>query len=449
MARKRSSLILLVLFIACAALGTFGLLRKRAEIRDAIETHKEALAEGEADARVEAAAALTARHDGWFSGELNAISDDIMDALAAGLGADDLETRTRAAETIAAWGAPADAVVRRLLRDDDDATRIAAAYALTIRPRPVLRTDLSTALRDSRVEVRSYAADALGRTPLPTLDEEMIADLVFRLWKDESAWARNAAAEALFNQDNWTGIPMLVNSLNGRFWTRFNAYERLTRIYRKLGKPLPPFYADGHAARRAAEVRAIEDAVLADPVLHARVLAQLAEFKSQIMTATRWTVHLMGRHVVGSLTDVLTGGGPQFADRQKAKFVRVHSAQGIADLADPAQSAPATYRENRPVLIETARPVLRRLVSDAKARSDVDLTMQVLRALGHLGDDSDIARLAPLMADANPDIAITAIRTTGAIGGDTAVKALTALEATGEREDERKLALAAARRARS
>lgn len=442
----RNILIVVIVLLAIGAGFGYFYLRETKALEDALATHRPALSTGAAADRVDAAAALTDLRSGWFSDPIDGARDDILGALAAGLEADEADTRAKAAETIAHWGDAADDLIRRSLEAEDDATRIAAAHSVALRPRPALRKVLSTALRDRRVEVRAYAADALGRTPLPTIDEEMIADLVFRLWKDDDEWARNAAAEALFNQDNWTGIPMLINNLNGRFWKRFNAYERLQRMFARAGKPLPPFYADGPVGQRDAEVKAIENAVLGDPELHARVLAHLAEYKSQIMTATRWTVHLMGRHIVPSLAEVLGGGGPSFADQKKAKFVRVHAAQGLADLADPGQSAPATYRENLVVLREVALPVLRRAASDPKARTDIDVTIHVLRALGHLGGDADVALLSPLMADQNPDIAITAIQTIGRIGGPAAARALEGLEATGEREAERTRALEAAKR---
>ncbi|MBN2491746.1 MAG: HEAT repeat domain-containing protein [Planctomycetes bacterium] len=389
------------------------------------------LAAPDPQVRVAAAVALSERAGGWGSGAIAAERPRILDVLLEGLGAADVAVCSRAAEALARWGPQAAEVLQRGLGSPHQRVRIHAAWALSITPLPDLIPALRSALQDGRVEVRVYALEALGAMALNRVDEELIGDVVFRVWKDTEALARNAAAETLYRLGHATGIPLLVRSLEGRFWERFNAYERLVRIYAAEDRTLPPFYADGHAARRAEEAARIRAVVFEDAALQRRLIADLAVYKSQLFTATKWALEEFGPRVVPALCEAL-----DHADRS----VRVHSAEVLAGMAD--LSTPATFRlEARPALLAVARPALRQRL--AAPHPEVSVAMYAMQALGNLRVAADIDVLLGHARGADPDLAVSAIENIGRIGGPEARQALEALTVSGELERERQRALAA------
>jgi HEAT repeat protein len=381
------------------------------------------------DARVDAACRISALLDRWGSGSVANHRERVLDVLLDGLEAVDIGTCTRAAESLTRWREQAVDVLREALASTDDQVRIHATYAASLYPMPELLPPLRDALRDGRVEVRVYALEAIGRMKLNQIDDELVADVVFRVWKDTDPWACNAAAEALFHLGHWTGIPALVRTLEGRFWPRFNAYERLTRIYRSLGRTLPPFYADGYAARRIEEARDVKEAVYGDPELLRRLIGDLAAWKNQLFTATKWSLTEMGPYAVPALSRALT--------REK-KFVHVHAAEVLALLGEP--QTPAKIRQaSRDALVRVARPALRTLLG--KPGVDVDEGLYAMRAIACIGNDADVPILLGHVHGTNPDLAVKALEVIGRIGTPAAVKALRELKVSGELEEVRRQAL--------
>jgi len=382
------------------------------------------------DTRVDAACRLSALLDRWGSAAVANHRERILDVLLDGLEAVDIGTCTRAAESLIRWREQALPALKEALASTDDQVRIHAAYAASLYPMPELIPMLRDTLRDGRVEARVYALEAIGGMQLNKVDDELIADVVFRVWRDSDPWAGNAAAEALFHLGHWTGIPALVRTLEGRFWDRFNAYERLTRIYRTLGRTLPPFYADGNVGRRREEARNVKEAIYGDPELHRRLLADLAAWKNQLFTATKWALTEVGRYAVPALAQALS------SDQQ---FVRVHSAEVLALLGEH-QIPQKIQLDVHESLLEVARPALRALLE--RPGIDVNEGLYAMRALGAYGDEDDVPILLRHVHGRDPDLAVQAVEVLGQIGVPAAVKALKELKVSGELEVERQRALA-------
>ena len=420
---KRIFLFSAILLVLCLGGLGFVLFVKMKDVAREVDRFGPDLDHRERGKRVEAAAHLSRFCNDWGSRPVRDRKDVILEKLLDGLEDVDVKVRTLAAEGLAAWGPEARDALRKALTSPDEEMRVHAAYALSLYPIPDLILELRSALRDSRVEVRAYAVEALGSMDLNQLDEEMVCDVLYRLWRDSDRWVQNAAAEAMFRLGYWIGIPELVKNLEGKFWPRFNAYERLTRIYRKLDKFLPPFYADGHAARRQAEVERIKEVVFNDREVHRRIIENLSDYKNLIFTTTRWTLNYLGKYGVPSLVEAMETG---------PKFVRIHAAQILAELAAPTLS-PATRRENLPTLLKTALPALKRALGQA----DPDVVIYALQGIGNYGSEVDADPVIPFLAAGSADLRVTAIQTLGKIGGKKALRALTALEAVGETAEER------------
>lgn len=384
--------------------------------------------------RVAAAVQLTTMLGGLGAAPLHVRGPAIMDVLVDGFESIDPAIRSDAAEALARWGALAEERIRTALRSEDDYTRILAAWTASLDPLPDLIPTLRDAVRDRRVEVRVYAIDALGRMRLNQVDEELLADIVYRLWKDthRDRWPQNAAAEAMWRLGFWTGIPLLVRNMrnDARFWTRFDAYRRLARIYAKRGITLPAYDASAIPSACALQAAAVRDVVYSDAELLRRLIDNLALVKYQLFMATKWSLTEMGKYAVPALVAALD---------HSVKHARVGAAETLAILGEPA--TPAVIRDEAlPALREIARPAFHKVLAAGDA-IDIDEALYAMRALGAYGDADDVAVLIAHAGGENPDLAMAAIENLGRIGGDAARKALESLKVTDERETERQRAL--------
>jgi len=417
---KRIYLFSAILLVLCLGGLGFILVVKVKNVAREVERHGPDLDHRERGKRVEAAVHLSRFCNDWGAGPGRARKDVILEKLLDGLEDVDVKVRTLAAEGLAAWGLEARDALRKALTSPDEEMRVYAAYALSLYPIPDLILELRNVLRDSRVELRVYATEALGSMELNQVDDEMVCDVLYRVWRDNDRWVQNAAAEAMFKLGYWLGIPILVKNVGeGNFWQRFNAYERLTRIYRKLGKFLPPFYADGHAARRKAEVNRIKEVVFNDREIHRRIIENLPDDKNLMFTISRWILNYLGKYGVPSLVEAM--------ETSPKKFVRVHSAQILAELTAP-ELPPPLRRDNLPVLQETPLPALIRALD----QENTDVVLYALMGVGNYGSEADVDAVIPFLTSRSADLRISAVRALGKIGGEKALVALTALEATGE-----------------
>ena len=405
---------------------------RRMEIQRQVDRLTPGLSRSDIRDRAEAAQALTRLRGQWGDSPVEARKDSILAALMEGLEALEVDVRAGSAEALAAWGRQATDRLRKALTSPDDPTRISAAYALSRGPLPDLLPELRNALRDHRVEVRIYALEALAAMPLNQVDDELLSDVVFRVWKDSQAMARNAASEAVYRLGHWTGIPCLVRNLEGKFWPRFNAYERLVRIYGERGLTLPPYYADGHTERRDREAARVREVVFSDPELQRRLIADLGHNKNLVYTNTKWSVSELGHHIVPALTRALN---------DPDKHVRTGAAEMLFLLGD--RQTPAALRDDAAEALRTiARPALATRLADSRNDVDVDVALYALKALANYGTAEEIPTLLACVRRPDPDLAVAAITAIGGIGGKTALQALTDLKVSGELEDERQRALA-------
>ncbi len=445
---SRPTAIALVFLFAAAGAGVAGIVWRRAEIASEAAGLRPGLDAADVGARLEAAEAITRLRARWLAPELADLRPLVVKRLADTIVDGDVETRARAAEALAAWGPDATDAIVELLGSDDDQVRIHAAWACSLAPGPATIPTLRDRVKDGRPEVRSYALDALGRMPMPRLDEEAIADMIFRAWKDPVPLVQNAAAEALVRQGVITGLPILAKNVKdplARFWVRYDAYRRLRGCFARANKSLPDYVASAPVPTRSKQADAVLEAVFSDRDLQRGIVDQLQVFKNQIMTATKWTVFFMGRHIV-----------PELVARIRAEesngTVRKHAAELLADLSDPALARPDFYRNARPTVEQIALPALRdeltRRAEQPRAAwppNESNVLLDVMRALGHLGDASDVARLTPWMSSPDADLSIRAITAVARIGerldGPAAIDALRALDATGERATERDAAI--------
>ena len=274
-----------------------------------------------------------------------------------------------------------EAALRRGLTFPDSAVREQAALAAGRLGDPAAVPLLVPTLDDTVALVRSAGAFSLGLVG----DSAAVAPIIRRLTTPPMLDGESAAemAAALARIGGQAAADFYASVLTGR--ERLQVADPAPVVARMVG--------DAWRLGRRAPVNA------------------LLPFLTDSLEDLRWrSVYTLGR---------LRGAAPTLGDRMPAALLdKSASVQAAA-----ARNLTKTFADSARVGASTIADLLARALDSG----DPQVRINALRSLGSFRRASDAQRVAPLVNDAMPTVAVQAIETLGELGGPDAVATLTRL----------------------
>lgn len=257
--------------------------------------------------------------------------------------------------------------------------------------------------------VRRQAALAVGR-----IGDPAGVRLLVPLLEDSVLTVRVGAVFALgLLRDTAAVQPIIARLTSPPALDPATGAEAITALAR-IGGPRAAAFLDGVLTRREQLVVTETRDMVARAVLESWRLGRLAPVPSLVPFLRDTTEDLRWRAVYA--LGRLRGAAPLVKDQLPVAlsdgnaFVRANAARGLTRaFADSAGLAPATVAD-----------LLARALTDAEPQ----VRINALRSLGGFKREADVARVAPLVDDANPGVAVQAVETLGDLGGADAATQL-------------------------
>jgi cyclophilin family peptidyl-prolyl cis-trans isomerase/HEAT repeat protein len=262
--------------------------------------------------------------------------------------------------------------------------------------------------------VREHAALAAGR-----LGDPGAVPLLVPTLDDSVAMVRAAGAFALGLVGDTAAVGPLIRRLtNLPVLDAESAAEMAGALARIGGQAAADFYVSVLTGReklqavdqQPALARMVGDAWRLGPLTPVQALLP---FLTDSLEDLRWrSVYTLGR---------TRSAAPSLGDRMPAALM----AKGASVQAAAARNLTKTFAESAGV----AEGAIADLLARALDNSDPQVRINALRSLGTFRRPSDASRVALLVEDAWPGVAVQAIETLGEVGGPGAAAALTRIAA--------------------